>query len=67
MKKFNITFTEKKKYFPATRTIMVEADSDYAALMITAQEHDSLKLDNGFLKPTWNKITIDKIEEIKVQ
>jgi hypothetical protein len=50
-KKFNVTFTENKKYNPSSRTIMVECDHIvFASRLIFREFH--------------KKITIDKIEEV---
>jgi hypothetical protein len=52
-KQFNVTFTERKRYNPVTRTILVEADSEPLAHLLTYQSF------GGF-----RAITIDKVEQI---
>jgi hypothetical protein len=52
MKKFNFTFTEKSKYNPATRTISISSENELSASRVFYSEYG-------------NRVTIDKIEEIK--
>jgi hypothetical protein len=54
MKKFNITFTENKKYNPATRTVMVETSDSLNARQLVYNEFGNEK-----------KITITGVNEIK--
>jgi hypothetical protein len=61
MKKFNITFTENKKYNPATRTIMVEQDNEELAKRLVHTVHGGFDK-NG--NPN-NKIVITKVKEVK--
>lgn len=65
MKRFNVTFTTKDKYHPTTRTVEVETDNEYQAMLLVADKFDSTKVVNKMWIPSGKKITIDKIEEIK--
>lgn len=67
MKKFNVTFTEKTKYNPATRTIMVEANDDLHAIHLIHSQFGSFTYDKKLMMsvPSNKKISIDKVEEIK--
>lgn len=60
-KKFEITFTENKKYNSATRTIIVETDTKENAERLIHMEHGSFNK-NG--EPS-KKITITSSKEIK--
>jgi hypothetical protein len=52
-KKYNVTFTEKKKYNPSTRTVLVEnCDHPFFA-------------SNLIFRQFGKKITIDNVEEVK--
>lgn len=67
MKNFNVTFTEKTKYNPMTRTIMVQAENDIHAINLIHSEFGSFKFDKKLMMtvPSDKKIGIDKIEEVK--
>jgi len=67
MKKFNITFKENKKYKPATRTVMVEANDELHARNVFASEFDSFTYDKKLMMqvPSGKRVIISKISEIK--
>lgn len=67
MKKFNVTFTEKTKYNPMTRTIMVEANDELHARNLIHSQFGSFKWDKKLMMniPSDKKIGIDKVEEVK--
>ena len=67
MKKFNVTFTEKTKYNPMTRTILVEANDDVHAVNLIHSQFGSFRWDKKLLMsvPSDKKIVINKIEEVK--
>lgn len=69
MRNFNVTFTETKKYNPATRTVMVTArDEEHAKLLITDQFDSFTTEKNVFpprVVPSGKHITITKVKEIK--
>jgi hypothetical protein len=67
MKKFNITFTENKKYHPTTRTVLVEANDELHARNVFASEFDSFTYNKKLMMqvPSGKKVTISKIVEIK--
>lgn len=66
MKKFNVTFTENKKYNPMTRTIMVEANDEFHATNLIHSEFGSFHWDKKLMRniPS-KKIGINKVEEVK--
>lgn len=69
MANFNVTFTETKKYNPATRTVMVTArDEEHAKLLVTSL-FDSFTIEKDVFPPrtipSGKHITITKIKEIK--
>jgi hypothetical protein len=66
MKKFNVTFTENKRYNPATRTIMVEANNELHATNLIHSQFGSFRYDKKLMMsiPT-DKIGINKVEETK--
>jgi ribosomal protein L20A (L18A) len=63
LKKFNVTFTEKKKYNPNTRTILAEVHaSEKESKDVTEKKVETFVYGQfGSEK----KITIGKIEEVK--
>jgi hypothetical protein len=67
LKKFEVTFTEKKKYNPTTRTITVEAKDDLHATNIINDQFGSFKYDKKLMisVPSNKKIVIDKVVEVK--
>lgn len=69
MRDFNVTFTEAKKYNPATRTVMVKArDEEHAKLLITNQFDSFTQEKNVFpprIVPSGKHITITKVKEVK--
>jgi ribosomal protein L20A (L18A) len=67
MKKFNVTFTEKKRYNPATRTVMVEANDELHATNLIHSQFGSFRWDKDLLRyvPSDKKIGINKVEEVK--
>lgn len=67
MKKFNINFTENKKYNPATRNVVVVANDEIHARNIFTAEFDSFTFDKTLLMqvPSSKRVKINKVEEIK--
>lgn len=69
MTNFNVTFTETKKYNPATRTVMVVArDEEHAKLLITDQFDSFTTKKNAFppvIIPSGKHIIITKVKEVK--
>lgn len=67
MKKFNVTFTENKKYHPTTRTVMVEANDENHARELVYSEFGSFRFDRDLrVTVTSNtKIIVNKIKEVK--
>jgi ribosomal protein L20A (L18A) len=66
MKKFNVTFTENKRYNPMTRTIMVEANDELHATNLIHSQFGSFKWDKKLMMSVPSKkINIVKTEEIK--
>ena len=65
MKSYNVKFTEKKKYFPSTRTVEVLAEDSAHAERLVHNRFGSLKMDSKLpvYMPT-DKIKINEIEEI---
>lgn len=67
LKKFNVTFTENKKYNPITRSIEVLTNSEIEARNIISHEFDTFTYNKKLLMsiPSGKRIHIDKVEEIK--
>jgi hypothetical protein len=67
LKKFEVTFTEKKKYNPATRTIAVEAKDDLHATNLINSQFGSFTYDKKLMisVPSSKKIVINKVVEVK--
>jgi ribosomal protein L20A (L18A) len=67
MKKFNVTFTEKKRYNPATRTIEVQANDELHATNLIHSQFGSFRWDKKLMMniPSDKKIGINKVEEVK--
>jgi len=65
MKKFNVTFTENKKYNANTRTLEVQTDSAENASRLILEQFDSFKFVKGVSVPTGKHINIDKVKEVK--
>lgn len=65
--KYEVTFTENKKYNPVTRTVLVHAFNEYQAEIMVHMEFGSVNFDdkNSKVIPS-NKIKIEKINQ-KVQ
>jgi len=65
MKAYNVNFTEKKKYFPSTRTVEVLAEDSVHAERLVHSRFGSLKMDSKFpvYVPT-DKIKINEITEV---
>lgn len=66
-KKFLFTFTEKKKYHPAIRTVEVYAADEMTAREIFALRFDSFTLNKDLHMhiPSGRNVTINKIEEVR--
>ncbi len=66
-KKFNVTFTETKKYNPSTRTIVVHADDELHARELVTKEFDSFTYNKQLMIqiPSGKHIKITKVKEIK--
>lgn len=65
--KYQVTFTENKKYNAVTRTVTVHAFNEYQAEMMVHKEFGSFKFDkkDGKMIPS-NKIKIEKTnQEVK--
>jgi hypothetical protein len=67
MKSFNVTFTEVKKYKPATRTVLVKTDNEFGARNIIASQFGSLTFNTklGMEVPSDKKIIITNVVEVK--
>lgn len=61
-KEFNVTFTELKKYNPATRTVKVQADNDLHAISLIRTQFGS-----ALHKAVDKKIKIDNVDEVKIE
>lgn len=67
MKKFNITFTEKRGFSPATRTVMVEANDELHARNVFASVFDTFTFNKKLMAqvPSGKRVTVTKVKEIK--
>ncbi len=70
LKRYKVTFTivEKKEWKPkVTRTVEVDSEDEYRAMLTVADEFDSIKANHkiNMWVPANRKIHIDKVEEIK--
>jgi len=64
---FEINFTEKKKYNPATRTVIARSKNEEEAILFFARMFDSLKFDELLAKfvPSRKKVIINTIKAIE--
>jgi len=66
-KKFLFTFTENKKYNPATRTVEVYATDEMTARRVFASEFDSFTFNKDLHMdiPSGRNVTINKVVEVR--